>query len=602
MYTTVCNLLEAQQGDEFKIEKDHNLGRLCISGEKSIELLKRIIIPASDISVNEQKNISFFLNSMDSSLRLKNVWKNGNALALTIRDLRLSSDVTSSGPSSGPSSLQWPKESGVSGIWSNEYLNASLSSFPSEKIIQQLKSSQKFLKWNQSLKLIQSSFHSTVVTSSSLPSSSKASSDTSDRFQILLIRKSSEMKLFNKFEVDSSLANCWSIILPYFYVSSTWNACMKAGAVALGLEEMTLISRLKGELVFPNDYPDSTAGWNCWKDFYFKEVENVNKKPNPKRVSVTSCYSSISSLLTGESISYDEKDENEENVDENENSSGDSNPPNLSSERELSKDTENPFEREVKEIEQENEGVVSSNSFLIVRTREYYSSIIPASYSPPNYSDRSRSNSLSSESSQRVNNSNNHKGILHCFNHADWQFNEAFPERNEFITLIPRTLKPTFIFITLWPTSRGMPMTGSVLFQPTVKDLRLFVHHRISRKMLLASKQEKKNNKKIDQKSNNDVHDMIFDEDDGTEWKGIHFNFHEEEADHGRKVMGVVTNGYHPHTNKGKSSVAIALVNINMLNDMISWYYGRFSYPLSHSFLLFQNPRSKWLRPAVYQF
>jgi hypothetical protein len=571
-------LLEAQRGDDFTIEKDLNLGRIWISGEKSIELLRRIIIPPSDASVNELKNVSFFLNSVDTLHRLKNVWKNGNALSLTIRDLRLlSNDVKSSVASPDrPSSFQWPKESGASDIWSNERLKTGLSTFPSEKDIQQTKSSEKFLKWNQSLKTLQSSFRSTTISSSVLPAASKASSGSSDHFHLLLIRKSSEMKLFDKFEVDSSLSNCWSIILPYCYVSSTWNACMKLGATVLGLEEINDISRLRGELVFPNDYPDSVVGWNYWKDFYQKELEKANRKPKVKQVSVSSCYTSFSSMLDGAVTLDEENVVREVQIEGNESPSADFN--------------------------QQYLRVVSNTGFLVVRNREYYSTVIPPFYSPPDHR-RSRSNSQSSESSQFVNNSNNHNGILHCFNHSDWQFDESFPERSEFIALIPRTPRPTFIFVTLRPSSRGLPITGSLLFQPTVRDLRLFVHHRISRKMLLSSKQENKSNKKLNQKnSKNASSELFFDEEDGTEWKGIQLNSSDEDLEHDRKVMGIVTNGFYPHTNKGQSSVAIALVNINLLNDMISWYYGRFSYPLSHCLLLFQNPRSNWLRPAVYRF
>ncbi len=79
----------------------------------------------------------------------------------------------------------------------------------------------------------------------------------------------------------------------------------------------------------------------------------------------------------------------------------------------------------------------------------------------------------------------------------------------------------------------------------------------------------------------------------------------EKEEEKDRVLLGIVSNGFAPHSNPNalnQQTAAIALVNIQLLHAMIAHYYGRYSYPLSHLLILFQNPQSRWLRPATYEF
>mmetsp|Transcript_26577 Transcript_26577/g.44432 ORF Transcript_26577/g.44432 Transcript_26577/m.44432 type:complete len:130 (+) Transcript_26577:64-453(+) len=63
-------------------------------------------------------------------------------------------------------------------------------------------------------------------------------------------------------------------------------------------------------------------------------------------------------------------------------------------------------------------------------------------------------------------------------------------------------------------------------------------------------------------------------------------------------VCGVVTSGQPPHTNQ-PMTVAIGFASVVRLNDMFTASYGMFPQPQAHRLVLFQNPQSLWLRPAV---
>jgi hypothetical protein len=67
----------------------------------------------------------------------------------------------------------------------------------------------------------------------------------------------------------------------------------------------------------------------------------------------------------------------------------------------------------------------------------------------------------------------------------------------------------------------------------------------------------------------------------------------------GRQIIGTVTTGQQPHLNN--THFAVGLSNANMLHEVFRRSYGQFSHPQAHLLVLFRNPRSSWLRPAIVQ-
>lgn len=202
---------------------------------------------------------------------------------------------------------------------------------------------------------------------------------------------------------------------------------------------------------------------------------------------------------------------------------------------------------------------ITSDSFLVIRNYEYLRDIIPPSFA----------GTIDKKQNLSV-----------ALDHDDWDLDD-FEERS-LLPSIPSPIKPLLVHVTIKAPSRGMPYEGAILYIPTTAELKEFMRHHLNRKCKL-----------------NNMLDCYDDFSEALRWRGSNV-LAEDGYLTDRLIVGVVTSGYAPHTNKYNS--VIALCNLEILHTMIRRNYGRFSHPLADKLLLFLNPRSNWFRPGLYDF
>jgi hypothetical protein len=649
----------------WKIEEEIPLSRLWISGSKVNEFLTEFLRPPELPLLNNfqtklnvekqfsseeenQKRFAFFQHSLQDKQRLKNVWKPGNVLSLLIQDPRTIKFSSSSSTSSSsscqllecPKSFQWLKRSANSICWEKQLLQQLEPQIPTNKRINQSYHSQKFMKWNQVTNKAKQLFvnPSTIIHSSDSKDKrinnpadlSVNSSSENTSFQsvipVLIIHQQQQQQqkqcqsssfavesntnnkpFFNHSnETPAGLQSSFVLIVPTSYLKILWNEIFlkrKKEMINLGVEEMSFIHRLKGELHFPNDYLNTSAGWNHWEKEIFEKklLKKELLKPKNKRANLNNfsikrfpelLLTAFSDLSMANTNNNDEEEEvyimneegmgneleNDDNNQQEEENDGNSkeNPPNeqKGQEQQPGNDQEKPFHER----------------FQIVYERNYYSEVIPPKYIPV---------AVSSSSHDSLEHNNNHSselkilgGISHCLQHRDWSL-PSF-EKNEFIPLLPPVSLPTFIYISLVPHSRGLPRSGAFLYLPTREEIEEFIKHQIHTKLLFSESPSV-----VSSTTTELNRDYI------GKWKGI-YQKKKNNQEKERVFLGMVVNGFHPRTNTrigcSHRSSAMALVNINLLNAFMAEYYGRYSHPLSHLMILFQNDQSKWMRPAIYDF
>lgn len=614
----------SQETDVISLQDNVPLARLWLSGEEVHDVLVQVFNKSSTEHADSAQKNSFLYHTLSDERRLKNVWKTGQILSHSIRDPRLlnaslsSSSINHQFPQLN--SFHWPKMSGESPLWSSERLERMAKEFPLNSHLQRLIASQRFKLWNSVTRLAQQtfSFPADGKTSSTKKNQNNVTSDSSTfsdmdsvpEVPLLLIRRSN---------------NEWIVILPRCDIAGLhYLFTEKFHVLSLGLQEMNVVLRLHHTLIFPNDYPDTLAGVEYWRRFYHEErIKKEERKPKAKRddsILTHSPYSILQRLV--EPLNHSEEEEEEKILS------------NRESGEELSDRVENEDTMDEVDIEETGNGIhgqvcendddlLASNCherFLVVRDRKYYNDVIPPKYEVSNVVG----------------------GIVHCLRHSDWQYEQFFPpQENDLITPLPVTPKPIFLFLNIFPTSRGVPITGSLLFQPSISDVRRFLQHKIHLKLRRIQKKKeressssslltmvtsstsatsssKRRKLKQQQKVTSEQRRRAdsFDQSDipqydpqlSNEWQGVNLFGNEHEIEEEERVLvGVVTNGSpsnsntNAHINHHRTG-AVAMVNIQLMHQMIAERYGRYSHPLTHLLLLFQSPRSQWLRPATYEF
>jgi hypothetical protein len=669
LYSTILQIIQENGETEanWKVEEEIPLSRLWISGNNVNEFLTQFLRPPdlpflnnfqTKLNIEKQfsseeenrKRFAFFQHSLQVKQRLKNVWKSGNVLSLLVQDPRtIKFNSSSSSPSSPsqllecPKSFQWLKRAAESICWEKQFLQQLEPQIPTNKAINQSFHSQKFMKWNQITNKAKQLFVNPSTITHISDSKDKRNNNPGDlsvnsstennSFQsvipILLIhhqqqqqsRQSSSFAaesntnnkpFFNHFnETPAALQSSFVLIVPTSYLKILWNEIFlnrKKEMINLGVEEMSFIHRLKRELYFPNDYLNTSAGWNHWEKEIFEKklLKKELLKPKNKRTNLNNfsikrfpdlLLRSFSDLaMTNSNNDDDDEEEEEEVYIMNEEGTGNEQETDDTNQQEEEKDgNRNENSSTVLEelqpgSEQEKEKPFHER-FQIVYERNYYSEVIPPKYIPVAVFS-------SSHDSFEHHNANSSElktvggGISHCLQHRDWSL-PSF-EKNEFIPLLPPVSLPTFIYISLVPHSRGLPRAGAFLYLPTREEIEEFIKYQIHTKLLFSNTESPSSLSSTTELNRDYV----------GKWKGIYQKKNNQEKE--RVFLGMVVNGFHPRTNTriGSShfSSAMALVNINLLNAFIAEYYGRYSHPLSHLMILFQNDQSQWMRPAIYDF
>ena len=75
-----------------------------------------------------------------------------------------------------------------------------------------------------------------------------------------------------------------------------------------------------------------------------------------------------------------------------------------------------------------------------------------------------------------------------------------------------------------------------------------------------------------------------------------HFDYTLDKSDN-RHIIGTITTGQKEHLNN--THYAVGICHVNLLNKVFSQSYGRYCHPQAHNMILYRNPRSDRLLPAV---
>lgn len=126
-------------------------------------------------------------------------------------------------------------------------------------------------------------------------SSSDRATDASSELEvstipILFIRRESEAV---KYKMQPKRLSGWDIIIPQQWATVVWHALVFSGCDVIGVEEFDHACRDSGISSFPRDFPDSAAGKEYWQQRGEKDLALQMKRPPAKR----HCVPTLASLL-----------------------------------------------------------------------------------------------------------------------------------------------------------------------------------------------------------------------------------------------------------------------------------------------------------------
>lgn len=238
------------QSQSFSVASLGHLSRLCLRGPKSIEALKSLFNGGIICTGTHKSAVtSSFMNQLLSYKHMHRMWLPGHILSADLH-FDPSSRNSSDPPASDSSvSLQWPPNSNVSPLWSEDETTSTM------------------------IKQIGSSRHKVTVRSRLLAKQQSESSSALNKGQgdlglnsaasvpVVLIRKCAKhVDVRNR---PSELSG-WDVILPRAALGPVWHFLIYGGVIPLGCEEWDHLRRAVAVLSFPRDYLDSREGMQCW--------------------------------------------------------------------------------------------------------------------------------------------------------------------------------------------------------------------------------------------------------------------------------------------------------------------------------------------------
>jgi hypothetical protein len=361
---------------------------------------------------------------------------------------------------------------------------------------------------------------------------------------VFIIRHRTSNKAAPDHYISDNALPGFSLLLPRSWTKVFWQECINLGALPIGVDELAYLRRANNVLTFPHDYLDSDCGWQHYQE-RLQEVQQIEQlKPPAKRLQWPFQNETLLSL-------YHNSDDVE----------GDD---------------------------------FAGSSCAVVRRAEYLQHFMVTV--PVQHNAVSEENQL----------------------HEDWNLDSfAVDDSNCPIPSLPGMPHITYVHIKMTPTGRGQVHPFALVFHPTVQDLKSFILHKLEKRRKFRSLQDQKKND--DQDKTTEKHFDSFmkrkpqtntavSEDHAieesylcsNEWAGVDIS--QSSSNHGteRVVLGTVTSG--DNENGSNDHIGIAMCRVDRLHEMMRCNYLRFDHPLSHRLILFQNPGSSWIRPALLEF
>eukprot|EP00981_Chlorochromonas_danica_P005704 scaffold1172_cov180-Ochromonas_danica.AAC.31 len=612
------------------------LTRLTLYSERARDVLLNSIRPSLS-SPLDQKRGQFFQESLQSLTRLRNVWKNGFLLALNIHPPTLVQEANGSSMDEKeeeggdsherkPSSIKltWPNRASQSSLWSKtgeedppndsreinklplrlsldrqmnirKYQNeiAAWSTIDTlwsdgEQLKQQLQSNKMVMAVDRS--------RVTAVMRHLFPKDTTSASSTTSTIPILVIQRHAVNQSYTLLDNGrQSTTLSFDIITSYEHVTSLLHHIIRQGqrqgqgqTTLLGSEEVSFLNVKHHQLSFPQDYLDTSAGWEYWTNRFKQYQTLLRLRPPSKRFlkcyhrrSLVHSYAGfymIRRWLKYYEAQYVACREEEEEVEMQQEDEKNNNPPHGSSDEEVNK------EEEV-EVEEEMDNKVNSTipSFVVIRNQLYLSSFLPP---------------LPSH-----NNNNN---------------NSEEEEENEKAGL-PTLPQLTMIHVQLRPISKGLPHTAALILLPLESDY----NDLVTLYDLHINPPERKKTLS---------YHVVTPLDGGklsSSWSGVKLDQSTlrylskqarscyESSDEmmmiekvaGRQVLGFVTTGAPPHTNHVNKFMnndklgflSIGLAHASLLYDHLA-ESSRSRNRERNDFVFFWNVGSHWLRPGIVKF
>lgn len=534
----------------------HGVDRLEIVGKDAIALLDKLVpVEGSTASV-------FFQSLMRQRQAVANVWRNGYVLPLTVRDPRCSptkamhSSGSTSTSTSMSTSLSWPKASVSSSasytqspLWmatDRIRLVSSASVPPSTYTVNHHKHTKEQSTVQALFAVLQGT--STTVPNDDNNAAATAATTTTNTttVPVFLIRHATTNKHSPGHYSSSNCLPGFTLLLPSTWTSIFWQHFIDRGAIAASIDEWQYLQRQQQVLTFPIDYLDTNIGWTAYQDRLLTMQEEEKRKPAGKRTIWPFQRDELLALYHNDHV--DEED-------------------------------------------------FAGHTCAVVRRQEYLSH-----FEIPN--------------------------TLELFDkideaHDDWTA-EAFeqPVSSSIPSSLPEMPYVTYLHMIVSPTGRGQVHPYARLYRPTAHDLKAFVLHTLQRKKKFDQLAEQREAAPVQSSVITSGKGMLLPknttvEDDverdikcSQSWRGVDLSTEEEEEaaaaaaegpiSNGRVCLGTVTSG--DDENGSNDHTGIAFCRADVLYAMMACHYGRFNYVSSHQVVLFQNPGSQWLRPALLTY
>jgi len=516
------------------------INRFSIVGMGAASLIAKAFSVHKSVS---DHNTGIFYSKVINSEGLLRVWQNGQIVGINVKDYRYLLDsgiITSNGRSY--ERMIWPDGNSTcsqSGLWDDQNRARASTIFEPDHQLNMKKSMLNSARIH--LKSLSS------ATSGEMPF-------VLDQivFPLLIIRNDLANRVHS---TDIKSVPGWDIIVPSRWGASLFNHLHLLGGRAIGIEELEYLQLYHGHISFPRDFPDTKVGEMYWLDKSIELNKRVCSRKNCKTTKVAkltnvtdSDDSTDSNYCTGNSDSDNDDSDNEGAISPcNDGEMG------IGAATRSFTDFDNKVAVNADEtVITAEESVIDDNffkDFVIVREKEYLDSfdpLLPTS-----------------------------DGIV------------ASP--------LPALPFSTLVTVLLHRVGKGMPAVGAAIYSPLLNDYRLCVHHDTNK-----TKQTSLRGARLG------------------EWAGVElsnipisFNGHIfscntndlKDENGSRKLLGYVTGG--SQCNYRFNDKAVGLCDITKLHEsylaLIEASSSRGKTRCEHgcSLVLYRNPNSKWLRPAL---
>ncbi len=371
----------------------------------------------------------------------------------------------------------------------------------------------------------------------------KPSAFDSALFPLLIIRNDIANRVHS---TDTKSVQGWDVVVPSRWGASIFNHLHLLGGRAVGIEEIEYLQLYFGNISFPRDFPDTEAGEMYWFDKSIERNEKIHLRSKCKPTKATKSADSS-----------DSTDINDESDDDD--GDGGTDPPCSDSEMAIDEVQDIAAVSSCKVVANLEKAVITTEEsvrddyyfkdFVIVREKEYLESFNPLL---PN--------------SEGIN---------------------ANP--------LPELPFSTLVTVLLHRVGRGMPATGAAIYSPSVNDYMLYVHYNANK-----TKQTSLRGTRCGKWTGVELSNV------STPGNGHIFSNSTnniEDENGARILLGYVTAGNQYQYRF--SDKAIGICDITKLHESYlalidaSSSLGKTHCEHGCSLILYRNPNSKWLRPAL---